>query len=111
MAIQQPTIDPELRRDWEQRQRQAGNEGLQPEHRLKEQDVRKVTLRQAEQAAETNEAPPRDDTAPGAPPAATETKDKDDALLTIGVDPEEARALLGSPVGSPNDLMEVDEAS
>ena len=39
-------------------------------------------------------------------PVATEAKD--DAMLTIGVDPDEARELLGSPVGSPTD-MEVDE--
>ena len=108
VAIQQPTIDPELCRDWHQRQRQVGNEGLHPERCAEGWDIRKVTLKRKEQAAGTDEAPLRDDTAPRAPPAATETKD--DALLTIGVDPDEARELLGSPVGSPNDMMEVDDA-
>ena len=104
VVAQQPTIRQELRLDWHQRQRQAGNEGLHPERSAAVQDVRRVTLRETEQAAGS---PPRDDSTPRALPTAAESKD--DALLTIGVDPEEARALLGSPVGSPNDLMEVDE--
>ena len=108
LAAQQPTIAPELRRDWHQKQRQDGNEGLHPARRAEEQDVRRVTLKQTEQTAGTAEVPPRDDTTPRAQPVATEPKEA--ALLTIGVDPEEARELLGSPVGSPNDLMEVDDA-
>ena len=112
LVIQQLSIDPNVRRDWQQKQRQAGSEGSPPEHRAEGQDVRQVTLKQVEQTAEAAKSPPRDDSAPRttsaprAPPVATEAKD--DAMLTIGVDPEEARELLGSPVGSPTD-MEVDE--
>ena len=109
LAAQQPTIAPELRRDWHQKQRQEGNEGLLPAHRAEGRDVRRVTLKQTEQTAETAEVPPRDDTPPRAQPVATEPKEA--ALLTIGVDPEEARELLGSPVGSPSDLMEVDDTA
>ena len=108
LAAQQPTIAPELRMDWHQKQRQEGNEGLHPTRREENEDVRRVTLKQTEQTATTAEAPPRDDITPRVQPVATEPKEA--ALLTIGVDPEEARELLGSPVGSPNDLMDVDDA-
>ena len=68
LAAQQPTIAPELRRDWHQRQRQEGNEGLLPAQRAAGGDVRKVTLKQTEQTAETAEVPPRSDTPPRAQP-------------------------------------------
>ena len=109
----QPPIDPNVHRAWQQRQRQTGSEGLPSESHTEGQDVRVVTLKQAEQAAEAARSPPRDDSmprttsAPRAPPAITEAMEE--SMLTLGVDPEEARELLGSPVGSPTD-MEVDEA-
>ena len=106
LAIQQPSIDPNVRQGLAAEQRQAGSGGSPPEHRAEGQDIRKVTLKQVEQTAETAKSPPGDDSAPWAPPVATEAKD--DAMLTIGVDPEEAAELLGSPVGSLTD-MEVDE--
>ena len=112
-----------LCREWQEKLRQAGNEGLLSKRRTeeelrqlqrKEENVRKMTLKKAKEQAEAAKSPPRDDSAlrgdsapradpaPRVPSSTAETGDK--PMLTIGVDPEEDRALLDSTVGSPTNM-------
>ena len=106
LVIEQPPINPDLRREWQEKLRRAGNEGLLPQHHTeeelrqlqrKEEDIRRVTMKKAQEQAEAAKSPPRDNSVPQdnsalranpalrAPSSTAEAEDE--TMLTLGWTP------------------------